>query len=218
MESSEVKNVDAILGEVRRLQNELSAVKDQLLAQRDELERAKNESRHDFLTELPNRRAFEERLDELMARCERYGEKYVLVLVDIDRFKSFNDRFGHAGGDALLKAVGGVFCDVRRASDHVSRIGGDEFAILLTQTGLADCAAAVERYRKAIEKAPVTVEGRAQAVTASFGAAAMSPAETLERLRRRADEALYAAKFGGRNCICVHDGARVVPRGHVATV
>ena len=99
----------------------------------------------------------------------------------------------------------------RRATDHVSRIGGEEFAILLTQTSLPLCEGAVERYRKAIAATEVTVDGRQHQVTASFGAAEMAEGESLDSLRRRADEALYAAKNNGRNRTYLHDGAGVVP-------
>ncbi|HEV3003150.1 MAG TPA: GGDEF domain-containing protein [Pirellulales bacterium] len=201
----------SIVASNQRLRDDLAAAQEQLRAQRRELDQAKADSRHDSLTQLPNRRAFDERLCELLARCERHGERYVLVLFDIDGFKSFNDTFGHVTGDAILAAIGGVLRDGRRATDHVSRIGGEEFALLLTQTDLQRCPAAIERYRKAIEAATLSVDGRLLRVTASFGAAEMSPGELPDRLIKRADEALYAAKNHGRNCTWLHQGGGVVP-------
>ena len=203
--------LSAIVAANEQLRNDLDAAHEQLRALRDELEWVKIESRHDSLTGLPNRRAFEERLCELLARCERHGERYVLVLFDIDRFKSFNDTFGHATGDAILAAIGKVLAEGRRATDHVSRIGGEEFAILLTQTGLPACQGAVERYRETIAATVVAVDGRRHQVTASFGSAEMAQGESLDRLVRRADQALYAAKNQGRNRARLHDGACVVP-------
>jgi diguanylate cyclase len=208
MNTSLLREYEAI---VEQLQHDLSLARDQLRAQRDELDRVKVESRHDCLTQLPNRRAFEERLCELLARCNRHGERYVLVLFDIDQFKSFNDSFGHATGDAILAAIGRVLLEGRRATDHVSRIGGEEFALLLTQTSLPWCKVAVERYRKSIEATVLNADGRSLRVTASFGAAETVEGESLDSLRRRADEALYAAKNNGRNCTYLHDGTGVVP-------
>jgi diguanylate cyclase len=194
----------------QRLRNELAAAQGQLHELRQELDQAKAESRCDSLTQLPNRRAFDERLRESLARGQRHGEHYVLVLFDLDGFKQVNDTFGHATGDVILAAIGGVLRNECRATDHVSRIGGEEFALILTQTDLRNCHPAIERFRKAIETAVLSVDRREFHVTASFGAAQMCHDEPINRLLKRADDALYAAKNHGRNRIWLQNGSGLV--------
>jgi diguanylate cyclase (GGDEF)-like protein len=193
-----------------RLRSDLAAAQERLEAQCAALVRLSAESRHDCLTQLPNRRAFEERVVELFGRNRRYDEDFVMVIFDVDCFKSFNDNYGHAAGDAVLAAIAKVVSERRRSTDFVARIGGEEFAILLTHTTLKQSQQCVDGYRRAIESTLLRTKERSLRVTASFGAAELLSGESTNDLKERADQALYAAKAAGRNCSRYHDGTCIV--------
>lgn len=161
----------------------------------------------DALTGLPNRRRFGVVLDEVWRRCTEDGLPLALVMVDVDHFKAVNDRFGHLAGDMCLQRVA-LLIDgcVHRPQDLAVRYGGEEFAVLLGNTGQAGAVAVAERVQAALadEDWQQTHPGLTR-VTASLGICAVattlggSPAELI----RRADEALYRAKHGGRNRIAL---------------
>ena len=150
----------------------------------------------DGLTGLSNHRAFQERLAEEGGRAARYGTPLSLILLDVDRFKKFNDTYGHPAGDAVLKAVARVLREGARDTDLVARYGGEEFVLLLPLTGQEGAAALAERLRTAVEEQPWPL----QAVTASFGVATLRLGEEVGTdLVVRADDALYQSKAAGRN-------------------
>jgi diguanylate cyclase (GGDEF)-like protein/PAS domain S-box-containing protein len=152
----------------------------------------------DGLTQLRNRRAFQERLEDETRRWRRHGNDVSLVLLDIDHFKSYNDSFGHPKGDEVLRAVGRLLRRSLRASDFPARYGGEEFAIILPNTNAAGSLHVAETLRRAIEGA--TWEDRA--ITASIGVATMSDEiSTADDLVDAADRALYRSKQAGRNCV-----------------
>lgn len=159
----------------------------------------------DPLTELGNRRAFDHDLQQEWARAARYGRPLALLMLDIDRFKDFNDRFGHRAGDAVLRGVAATIERVVRGGDRAFRWGGEEFAVLLPDTTRAAAALVAERVREAIE-----VEGVGRfRVTVSIGAAASTAATRCDDLVELADRALRAAKAHGRNRVvaAVNEGA-----------
>lgn len=194
-----------VMEQNQRLQSDLQVARRQLDDRHEELQRAKAESRIDHLTQLPNRRAFEEKLAELQARYERHLAGYALALFDVDRFKSFNDSHGHAIGDAMLQTIGKAALAVRRSGDFLARTGGEEFAIVLPRLTTAQAEIAAERYRKAIAATTLRTVGRHLSVTASFGIAAVEPGESPGEVLARADQALYRAKAAGRNQACVDE-------------
>ena len=149
----------------------------------------------DALTGLANRAAFDERLDEEVHRIRRHQRALTLLMMDVDRFKEFNDTFGHPEGDAVLRKVAGVLQAGSRSCDLVARIGGEEFAVVLPETDLEGAAILAERLRRAIAEAP----WEHRAVTISVGAATASDSSTGGQLIERADRALYEAKRLGRN-------------------
>lgn len=158
-------------------------------------------SRTDPLTGLANRREFVARLEDEWARATRTGQPMSLVSIDVDRFKQYNDRYGHSAGDQCLKTVAGVIGRVAcRHSDLAARPGGEEFALLLPGTPPGSAAIVAERLRAMVEADSAASE-LAHSVTVSIGVAAIDPAdgETIEKLMRCADEALYRAKAAGRN-------------------
>jgi diguanylate cyclase (GGDEF)-like protein len=155
----------------------------------------------DSLTGLLNRREFDRILAEEHARAVRFGEPVALVMVDLDHFKMINDRHGHPVGDAVLVEVARRLTAQVRTVDRVMRVGGEEFALLLAQTNLADALRVAERVVAAMRAEPVaTGEGGTLAFTASVGVAALPEhAGTPAILVTAADRALYAAKAAGRN-------------------
>ena len=154
----------------------------------------------DALTALPNRSAFEERMAAATGVFDRYGRPFALLVLDVDFFKKFNDTHGHEAGDRVLQHVAQLMKLTVRDVDLPARLGGEEFVVLLPETGLRAAAEVAERVRRAIEARPLMWNGRPLSVTVSAGAAAcpdctITPGEVL----KLADEALYRAKGGGRN-------------------
>jgi diguanylate cyclase (GGDEF)-like protein len=158
----------------------------------------------DALTGASNRRAFTVRGRRLLSRHERNRHELCVLFLDIDDFKQINDRFGHAGGDAVLKRFVEIVLDNIRPTDFLFRIGGEEFCCLLPQTGLQQGEHVAERIRSHVEKATFDV-ARAQArSTVSIGVASTASAGyDLDVLVHAADEAVYAAKRQGRNQVVV---------------
>lgn len=164
----------------------------------------------DALTNLNNRRQFETRLGQEIAIAKRQGHPLCAMMIDIDFFKRVNDTYGHAAGDEVLRAVAGIIKEALRESDIPARYGGEEFAILLPYTKLEEAVLVGERLRSAVEKAPVTINQETSEkqdinVTISMGLAEYDKSETGEALFERADKALYDAKAGGRNKVCVFE-------------
>lgn len=157
------------------------------------------QARRDALTGLPNRRAFDLALSEAFARKRRFGEPVVLLTFDIDHFKCINDTHGHSVGDAVLRVVGQTLAASVREVDHVFRVGGEEFAALLSGTEGESSIVSAERIRAAVAATPVRTEGKEISVTTSIGIAHAEDATTADELIREADGALYAAKAQGRN-------------------
>ena len=167
----------------------------------------------DVITEVSNRRSFDEELAMEWRRSARTRSSLSLLMVDIDGFKAFNDALGHQAGDKCLRTVASVISEcVRRAGDTVARYGGEEFVVLLSDTEAAGAAILAERIRSAIEQRniahPAMLRGR---LTVSIGVATMAGKETLEAstLVRAADAALYQAKRDGRNLVRVAEPVNV---------
>jgi diguanylate cyclase (GGDEF)-like protein len=155
------------------------------------LDLLRHDSTHDALTGLLNRRSHESMLAQAASRSERYGWSFALLLLDLDRFKSVNDRFGHAAGDAALRAVGREVRQLLRAGDVASRIGGDEFALLLPNGGPDILEPLLARLEDAVQSAVPGAGVRFSAGMACYPAEAAS----MEELIALADERLYAAKL-----------------------
>lgn len=160
----------------------------------------------DGLTSLLNRRAFGETMDREVSRCDRLGTAASLLLLDLDHFKLINDTRGHAAGDTVLSAIGKLLRAEARANDVVARWGGEEFVIALPGANAGGGLASAERIRQAIE-ALVVCDGAGDRIplTASIGVAERRPHEALDVTVDRADRAMYCAKIGGRNRVCVSD-------------
>jgi len=175
------------------------------------LERISGASLRDRLTGLYNFAYFSDALAREHSRTLRYGGSLSLILLDIDRFKSFNDTHGHAAGNELLAATGRILAAERRTTDIVARFGGEEFAVLVP--GSSEMAAEVaDRIRRAVSRLDVEVGGgRRDGRTISAGVASLRPDDTPEDLVERADRALYLSKERGRNRVSIaSEGSRPV--------
>jgi diguanylate cyclase (GGDEF)-like protein len=161
--------------------------------------RAEELARTDFLTGLANRRAFYEQGEIELHRLQESTRPAVVVMLDIDHFKSINDRYGHASGDAVIRALANLIRGNLRADDIAGRLGGEEFALLLPDTAADDAFAAAERIRVAAESLLVEGEGVRISFTISVGVAMLFEGATLDQWIARADAALYKAKQSGRN-------------------
>jgi diguanylate cyclase (GGDEF)-like protein len=158
----------------------------------------------DELTEVGNRRNFDMRLREEMSRSTRFGHAFSLLMIDIDAFKRFNDEFGHPRGDTALRALGALMRSVSREGDVPCRVGGEEFAFILPETGKADATTFAERFRRGVEGA-ITAPDGSYSLTVSVGLAAFpEDGKTPEEIVWAADSALYESKRAGRNRVTAH--------------
>jgi two-component system, cell cycle response regulator len=185
----------------------VTALYRRLATQQAELERLNAalfaDSRRDHLTGLGNRLRLEEDLRALVARSHRYGHTFSVALYDVDRFKTFNDTFGHHAGDAVLHSIARALMQACRLSDTSYRYGGEELLIVFAEQGLEQAATAAERMRVDIEA--LAIPHPPGVVTVSAGIAAIEPSDgdDASRLLERADAALYEAKRLGRNRVIV---------------
>ena len=158
----------------------------------------------DGLTQVFNRRYFEDAIERELSRSRRYTRPLSLVLMDIDHFKKINDTYGHLAGDAVLKEVALTVRGRTRREDVFARFGGEEFALLLPEVEQKGAGHLAEKARKLVEKHEFVFDGESIPVTISAGVATVQKkTETPAELIRRADEKLYEAKTAGRNRVVV---------------
>ena len=203
---------DAILRLVTRitrindqLQGRLNSSEDKLQEQVDLIRFHLAEARTDPLTQLPNRRAFDDEINRHVAQWHRKKIPCGLTMVDIDHFKAINDRHGHPLGDLALKAIADVLADTVRETDIVTRFGGEEFAVILPATDKAGAMIATERVRLAVAATEIQMPQASIHITVSLGLAVTLEGDDAASLLARADEALYASKQTGRNRGHVHN-------------
>jgi len=162
-----------------------------------------NEAIHDPLTGLLNRGYFDTLFEHEIERARRYGHGFVVIMADADHFKQINDTLGHGAGDAVLRTLGRMLRDGVRDSDIVVRFGGEEFVLLLEETGVEAARAKAEALRRAVQQAPVrTPDGTSVPLTISIGVALYpEDGNTAHALLSCADRRLLEAKQAGRNCV-----------------
>lgn len=167
-------------------------------------ERLRNQALRDALTGLHNRRFFDEVLEKMEAQLQRDGRPVAVLMLDLDHFKSINDRHGHATGDATLRAVGAMLLERTRHGDIACRYGGEEIVVLLPGTDLQDAVERAEGLRRAVAELKSGTTGALPAITVSIGvAAAPRSAPRLKQAIEAADAALYEAKRTGRDRVCI---------------
>lgn len=176
-----------LLTEIEELRNEVTRLK-------GHLNEAEELADRDPLTPLYNRRAFVRELSRNLSFAQRYGTPASLVYFDLDGFKAVNDRFGHAVGDAALKAVAHRLQSQVRETDVVARIGGDEFAVILVQADESAARAKAAQLKHAVESEPVQAGDWVSPLHITFGIRQLNPDRTAEEIMAEADAAMFAAK------------------------
>lgn len=204
LEQRLLQQVKDVQGANDRYRRELDASNQKVAEQQKELERLHQAAAVDFLTELPNRRQLDERMREEMGRAKRYGQRFSLVVFDLDHFKRVNDEFGHAAGDRVLRAIAQLLHEQKRSSDFLARFGGEEFVMLLPETPLENALRLAEKICGRVREAEFQFQKQHVRVRLSAGVGEVAPdLDTSESLFDRVDAALYQAKREGRDRVCV---------------
>ena len=184
---------------LQTLVDKVANMEDEAKNFRAHLEEQKQKALQDALTGLPNRAAWEERLGLEVARWQRYGGDLQLAVIDVDFFKKINDSYGHLAGDKVLRIIAQEVAKRLRKTDFVARFGGEEFVVLLPATDLEAGFKVLDDLRRGIEACPFHFKGAPLTITVSCGISAFSGKDSASQVFERADQALYAAKNGGRN-------------------
>ena len=177
---------------LKAMEEETQSLHEQVLLEREQ-------AMTDALTGIPNRLAYEQRLQQEVARWKRFSTPLVLLVWDVDLFKSVNDNYGHKAGDRVLKKLAVTLHDGIRETDFAGRFGGEEFVMLMTGSKVEDCKTVADKLRKQVEGIGFHFRGKKVIVTASCGLSEFREGDTPEQLFERADKALYLAKEQGRN-------------------
>ncbi len=204
-----LERMSALLTSNMHLQEDLICTRYRLEEQAQEIDTVRKEARSDELTNVANRRAFNEKLHLLLDDWRRQHEPFVLILADLDQFKWVNDSHGHQAGDRVLKAAGEGLKQLARDGDFVGRFGGDEFAILLPKTDRASGAKLARDLCSGIagNSFAVAVRGGEVAISFSMGVAVPREGDTDEMILQRADQVLYRSKRMGRNTVACEEPA-----------
>ena len=195
----------------KTIQGRLDQAEDRLREQVRLVESHAAEARTDALTLVGNRRAFEADIAQCLAEFHRTGQVFSLAMIDLDKFKRFNDTYGHQAGDEVLRSTGRVLRRVLREGESVARYGGEEFVVIFHRAVVAEVQRALTRLRKAIASTRFNFPGGNPQVTISVGATQVVGEDGLEAIVQRADAALYASKEAGRNCATGTTGKRSFP-------
>jgi diguanylate cyclase len=188
--------------QVAELTQRLELVQGESEHLRQRLQDERNLAMIDPLTGIPNRLAYNERLQQEFVRWRRYGAPLTVAVWDVDKFKLVNDTYGHQAGDKVLTVIAKLLHKQIRETDFVARFGGEEFVLLLPETNLEGSTVATEHLRKAVEATEFHFRGKRVPITISCGVSEFKPGDSPEQVFERADKALYEAKLGGRNRCC----------------
>ncbi|MHB8767211.1 MAG: GGDEF domain-containing protein [Deferrisomatales bacterium] len=189
----------ALSAQFEGVQHHMDELRQQIAEVEGRTRQIREQSLRDPLTGLWNRRAYDGRMGEEVARARRYGVPLSVALWDLDHFKRVNDAHGHQAGDLALQCLSGRLVGMLRSSDFVARLGGEEFAAVLPNTDLHRARVAGEKIRASVAGGPVELPSGPLQITVSVGLATFEPGDQPDDLLRRADEALYRAKARGRN-------------------
>ena len=201
---TEQQRYDAAKAEIATVTAKLNDVESEADALRTRIHEERSQAQTDALTGIPNRLAWEEQLEQEIARWKRFNTPLVLVIWDVDHFKKVNDTFGHKAGDKVLRTIARNLAGSIRETDFIARYGGEEFVHLMTGAELEDCVAVADKLRGKIEATGFHFREQAVTITVSCGLTQFRDGDSSESWFERADRALYKAKQAGRNR-CVSD-------------
>jgi diguanylate cyclase len=201
--SAERRRYDSAVAREAALREELARVEQESQELRDKIVLSQDQASRDALTGLPNRRAYDARMSEEVARYKRFGEPLSLVVFDLDNFKQINDRFGHRAGDKALKVIARLLKQRMRETDFLARYGGEEFVLLLPGASSEDALALADKMRAAVVEAGLHSKGKPVYLTISGGVASLRDGDTPDAIFERADQGLYQAKAAGKDRIVV---------------
>ena len=190
-----------LVSQLEALATKIKVMEDEAEKSRTVLEKQRYKALHDPLTELPNREYYNERAHYEYQRWQRYNRPLTIAVFDIDHFKKINDTHGHQAGDRVLKVIGRSVAKRLREVDFFCRFGGEEFVAIMPETSLAEAMPVLDTIRGAIANASFNYKEQPISITLSVGVTEFKAGDDLDIAFARADEALYAAKSGGRNCI-----------------
>ncbi|HSZ11886.1 MAG TPA: GGDEF domain-containing protein [Rhizomicrobium sp.] len=220
------KLVDGLIDATQSMEDRTKALEDELQRSslevtelRTQLDHVRKESLTDPLTNVQNRKAFDDELANAIASANETGNPLSLMMCDIDHFKTFNDTWGHQTGDHVLRLVAGCLSENVKGRDTVARYGGEEFAVILRHTSLTQAMSLAEQIRQHVERKKLVKKSTGDILgmlTISIGVAQFVASETDADLIRRADTCLYAAKRAGRNRVIGEKDPRVALEGVVA--
>ncbi len=203
------KLVGTLVGATKEMENKARALEQELQQSsaqvgelRTQLDNVRKESLTDPLTGIANRKAFDAELQAAMAEARLHGEPLSLFLCDIDKFKTFNDTWGHQTGDHVLKLVAGCLSENTKGRDSAARYGGEEFAVIVRRAAVGDAVRLAEQIRANVESKKLVKKSTGDilgSITISIGVAELGDGESAATLIQRADMCLYRAKHAGRN-------------------
>lgn len=193
------ENTQALTKDLKKHSSEVSILSKKIEQLESELERAKEQSRKDFLTKLFNKRALDEFMSVKEAEFERYGHNFTVVFFDLDYFKAVNDTYGHDAGDAVLFAFAKILKNEARTVDVIGRFGGEEFMAILGETDLDGGVVFAQKVRNKVKNARMMYKENRIELTVSCGVSERKTHFSLQNLVKSADEALYKAKKDGRD-------------------
>lgn len=191
---------DTIEDRNAKLTKQISTMKKETSRLKKRLKENSQKLLHDALTGLGSRLAYDERIAQELARSNRYGSTFIYAILDIDRFKRINDKYGHSAGDKALKIIAQIMRKQIRKTDHIFRVGGEEFVILITNTKLSSAEDLVRKIRKAVTDSGFHFRQERVELTLSAGITKSQSGDKVVAIYERADSALYRAKESGRNC------------------
>jgi len=197
--SKEDDRVSRVKAQNKQLSDKLKTLESESNRLKEEVLVSQNKALIDPLTQLPNRLAYDQALKQEYARWKRYNNTLLIMVWDIDLFKSVNDNYGHQAGDDVLKRVATMLRGSLRETDFIFRFGGEEFVTLMPETSLGGGFKIAEKIRAAVEQLNIEYDGKEIKVTISCGITIFVENDTLETAFERADKALYQAKDQGRN-------------------
>ncbi len=210
--SGVLADTQTMIAQNQQLEEELNKSSEAMEQMKADLEKIRREAMTDGLTNLANRKSFDEEIMRIHHQSTEENSTYSLLMLDIDHFKSFNDHYGHQVGDQVLRLVAKTLTDGVKGRDIAARYGGEEFAIILPDTSLEHAVRVADALRKAVATKEVINRNSGDKlgrITMSAGAAEFVPGEERDMLIERADSALYTAKHNGRNQVA----AAPTPKG-----